>query len=45
MNLGRMTNFEVADFYIMELTQYFSKYELCVINVKFRTQSELLEAQ
>jgi len=45
MNLGRMTNFDVADFYVMELRQYFSKYELCVTNVKFRPKSEILESQ
>jgi hypothetical protein len=45
MNPGRMTNFDVADLHFRELTQYFSKYELCVKNVKFRPKSELLEAQ
>jgi hypothetical protein len=40
-----MTNFDVADFYVMELTQYFSKYELCVTDLTFRPKSEILEAQ
>jgi len=45
MSLGRVTNFDVAGFYVMEMRQYFSKYELCVTNLKFRPKSELLEAK
>jgi len=45
MNLRRMRNFDVADSYVIELMQYFSKYELCVTNVQFKPKTELLEAQ
>jgi len=30
ITVGRMTNFDVADLHVMELTQYFSKYEFAL---------------